>query len=153
MTQAESEDRQYMQCCLDLAELAGKMDEVPVGALVVFEGKIIAKAYNQTISSCDPSAHAEILALREAARILGNHRLNDCQLYVSLEPCLMCVGAMIQARIHRIIYACCDVRFGVLSPDPSVFKTLNHNHRPSVTGGVLATQAKSLLQNFFNARR
>lgn len=132
------------------AENAG---EVPVGALVICEGAIVGRGCNRNLLDDDPTAHAEIVALREAARAVGNHRLADCDLYVTIEPCAMCAGAMTHARIRRLIYGADDPKAGAVR---SALQVLNHsalNHRVEVTAGVLAGRCAELLQSFFRARR
>ena len=132
------------------AELAG---EVPVGAVVVSDGLILARGRNRVIADADPTAHAEIVALRAAARALGNYRLENCDLYTTLEPCAMCAGAILHARIRRLVFAAPDPKAGACG---TVLAVLNHprlNHRVEVTGGLLAAQSAALLTNFFRARR
>ncbi len=142
-----------MQHALSCAKQAQLMGEVPVGAVVMQQNKIIATAYNQTISSCDPSAHAEIQALRQAAQQQQNHRLVEATLYVTLEPCLMCLGAMIQARIQRLVFGAYDTRCGILSQKKSILQDVRLNHRFQITEGVLAEEAGQLLKDFFLQRR
>ena len=127
--------------------------EVPIGAVLVYEGRILARAGNRTIRDCDPTAHAEIVALREAARIIGNYRLADTTLYVTIEPCSMCAGAMIQARVPRLVYGAAEPRGGAVQ---SCFEVLSHpdlNHRVQVTSGVLALDCSDVIQSFFAERR
>jgi len=146
-------DIDFMQIVLEEARAAGESGEVPIGAAVVLAGKVLARAGNRTIRDNDPTAHAEIVALREAARVTGNYRLNGATLYVTLEPCLMCAGAMIQARIARLVYGADDPKAGAVH---SVMQVLNHpslNHQMEVTGGVLAGRCAELLQAFFRSRR
>ncbi len=138
-----------MSHALSCAKKAQLMGEVPVGAVVIRENKIIAATYNQTITSCDPSAHAEVQALRQAAQQQKNHRLVDVTLYVTLEPCLMCLGAMIQARIQRLVFGAYDTRCGILSQQASSLQDVRLNHRFQITGGVLAEEAAQILKNFF----
>ena len=148
-----SKDRNFMQMALDEASAAGLRGEVPVGAVVVSGETIIARAGNRTIADCDPSAHAEIVALRAAARALGNHRLAGATVYVTIEPCAMCAGAMIQARIARLVYGADDSKGGAVR---SCFAMLDHpklNHSIEYTPGVLAGESAALLQQFFAARR
>ena len=142
-----------MQTALQLAERGAGEQEVPVGALVVYNDEIIGQGWNQPISRCDPSAHAEILALREAAARLGNYRLLHSTVYVTLEPCAMCLGAMLQARIKNLIFGAWDPKAGAVK---SVFQILDVpklNHRIGWQGGVLAEDCATLLRNFFQARR
>jgi tRNA(adenine34) deaminase len=148
-----SKDRNFMQMALDEASAAGLRGEVPVGAVIVSGESVIARAGNQTISDCDPSAHAEIVALRAAARALGNYRLAGATLYVTIEPCAMCAGAMIQGRIARLVYGADDPKGGAVR---SCFAVLDHpklNHLIDYTPGVLAAESAALLQQFFAARR
>ena len=149
----EAHDIDFMRVALDEARTAERAGEVPVGAVVVHEGAVIARGANRTISDCDPTAHAEIVALRAAARAMGNHRLVGATLYVTLEPCAMCAGAMVQARIERVVYGADDPKGGAVH---SCFAVLDHpqlNHRVAVTGGVCADESAALLQSFFAGRR
>jgi tRNA(adenine34) deaminase len=151
---AESEAHAaFMEAALTEARCASERGEVPVGAVVVSEGRIVARAGNRTIADCDPTAHAEIIALREAAKAIGNYRLLGASLYVTIEPCAMCAGAMIQARIARLIYGADDAKAGAIR---SCFSVLDHpqlNHRVEVTPGIRADEAATLLKDFFAARR
>jgi tRNA(adenine34) deaminase len=142
-----------MEEALRCAQRALEMGEVPVGAVVVFEGKIIGRGWNRNITDSDPSAHAEILALREAGGNLGNHRLSECELFVTIEPCAMCAGALVHARIKRLVYGADDPKAGAVW---SVLQVLNHpqlNHQMEVRSGVLAGRSGDLLQAFFRSRR
>jgi tRNA(adenine34) deaminase len=153
MPAGSTTDAEFMRAALAEAQAAGARGEVPVGAAIVADGRIVARAGNRTIADCDPSAHAEIVALREAAKALGNYRLLGATLYVTIEPCAMCAGAMIQARVARLVYGADDAKAGAVR---SCFTMLDHpqlNHRVEVVGGVLADEAVALLQNFFAARR
>ena len=143
----------YMQRCLQLAELAAESGEVPVGALIVRDGHIIAEACNQPISACDPTAHAEICAIRAAARQLDNYRLTGCSLYSSIEPCLMCAGAAMHARLDSIVYGASEPRAGAVSGGTDYFQHLRHLHPLEITGGILEAQSRALIQAFFRARR
>ncbi len=146
-------DVEYMRLALEQARAAATAGEVPVGAVLVMGDRIMARAANRTIADCDPTAHAEIIALREAARELGNYRLGGATLYVTLEPCSMCAGAMVQARIARLMYGCDDPKGGAVR---SCFAVLDHpmlNHRVEVTSGVLAEECAAAIQAFFAARR
>jgi len=146
-------DIEFMQQALAEARESAASGEVPIGALLVHEGRILARAGNRTIRDCDPTAHAEIVALREAARIIGNYRLADTTLYVSIEPCSMCAGAMIQARVSRLVYGAAEPRGGAVQ---SCFELLSHpdlNHRVQVTSGVLASDCSDVIQSFFAVRR
>jgi len=142
-----------MQQALAEARESAASGEVPIGAVLVYEGRILAHAGNRTIRDCDPTAHAEIVALRAAARIIGNYRLADTTLYVTIEPCSMCAGAMIQARVPRLVYGAAEPRGGAVQ---SCFEVLSHpdlNHRVEVTSGVLAFECSDVIQSFFAARR
>lgn len=146
-------DTFWMRRALCLADQAALQGEVPVGALVVIDGVCVAAAYNQPIGLLDPTAHAEILVLREAARVVKNYRLVQATLYASLEPCAMCAGAMINARIKRLVYAASEPRTGAVG---SVFNVLQHdqlNHRCDVTSGLMAEVASEQMRQFFKARR
>ena len=135
------------------AEKAAIIGEVPVGAVVGKNGQVVAKGHNQPISRHDPTAHAEIMALREAARILGNYRLPECDLYVTLEPCAMCIGAMIHARIRRVVFGAHDPKTGAAGSVIDLFGEKSLNHHATVTGGVLQEDCARLLKNFFSVRR
>jgi tRNA(adenine34) deaminase len=148
-----SNDLEFMKSALDEARAAGSRGEVPIGAVVVFNEEIVASAGNRTILDCDPTAHAEVVALREAAHRIGNHRLLGTTLYATIEPCAMCAGAMIQARISRLVYGADDPKAGAVR---SCFSILEHeklNHRVDVTSGVLAEESVELLRAFFEVRR
>jgi len=146
-------DAARMREALRLAVRAAERGEVPVGALVVKNGKIVGRGYNAPISSKDPSAHAEIQALREASTALGNYRLDGCSLYVTLEPCAMCAGAIMHARIARLVYGAADPKTGACGGVVDLFSEKKLNHHAAVTGGVLADEAGRLLSEFFAARR
>jgi tRNA(adenine34) deaminase len=153
MNEIAQSDESFMHAALEEAKAAAARGEVPVGAVVVAEDKIAGRGGNRTITDCDPTAHAEVVALREAAKVIGNHRLLGATLYVTIEPCAMCAGAMVQARIARLVYGADDPKGGAVR---SCFSILDHpqiNHRMEVTPGVLAEEAAALLQNFFAARR
>lgn len=146
-------DREYMEAALTEARKAAEAGEVPIGAVAVRDGGIIGNGQNRVLRDNDPTAHAEIVALREAAAALGNYRLNGCTLYVTLEPCAMCAGAMIHARIDRLVYAADDPKAGAAG---SVLAVLNHprlNHQMLVEQGVLADESGELLRGFFRERR
>ena len=143
----------FMEAALEEAAAAAKRGEVPVGAVVALDGRIVARAGNRTIADCDPTAHAEIVALREAAKVVGNHRLLKAALYVTIEPCAMCAGAMIQARISRLIYGAEDAKGGAVRSCFAIFEQPGLNHRVEVRAGVLAERAAALLREFFTARR
>ena len=155
MSAAAIDDEGWMRHALALAERAqGEDDEIPVGALVVdAEGKRIGEGWNRNIAECDPSAHAEIVAMRRAGAAIGNHRLVGCTLYVTLEPCAMCAMAMVHARVARVVYGASDPKTGAAG---SVFDLLadpRHNHRVEVVGGVLGEQASRMLTSYFRAKR
>ncbi len=142
-----------MRAALELARQAEAVGEVPVGAVVVKEGVIIGRGYNAPISRHDPSAHAEMQALRDAAQYLGNYRLTGCELFVTLEPCLMCAGAIMHARIQRLVYGASDFKTGVCGSMLNLFAEARLNHHARVTGGVLAEECGSTLSSFFAMRR
>jgi tRNA(adenine34) deaminase len=146
-------DLAMMREALQLAAQAAEQGEVPVGAVVVKDGRIVGRGYNQPISSSDPSAHAEIRALRDAASALANYRLNGCTLYVTLEPCAMCAGAIMHARVSRLVYGAADPKSGACGSVVDLFAENRLNHHAEVTGGVLATEAGKQLSEFFAARR
>jgi tRNA(adenine34) deaminase len=148
-----SRDAACMRLALAEALAAGRNAEVPVGAIVTLEDRILARAGNRTISDCDPTAHAEIITLRAAAQTLGNHRLVGATLYVTVEPCAMCAGAIIQARIARVVYGCDDPKGGAARSCFAIFDHPALNHRVEVVGGVLAEECSGTLQSFFAARR
>jgi len=142
-----------MQEALRAAQRALDAGEVPVGAVVVCKDKIVGQAWNRNLADSDPTAHAEVIALREAGTAIGNHRLGDCELFVTIEPCAMCAGAMVHARLKRLVYGADDPKAGAVH---SVMQVLNHpglNHQMEVTGGVLAGRCAELLQAFFRSRR
>ena len=143
----------FMQLALEQARLAWAEGEVPVGAVVVKDGEVIAAGYNQPIGRHDPTAHAEIVALRAAAEKLGNYRLPGCELYVTLEPCIMCSGAMMHARLARVVYAAVDPKTGACGSVVNLFDEDRLNHHTEVAGGVMAEEASSLLKAFFAERR
>jgi tRNA(adenine34) deaminase len=146
-------DLGFMRLALEEARAAASEGEVPVGAVLVREANVIARAGNRTIRDCDPTAHAEIVALREAAGTLGNYRLPGTTLYVTIEPCSMCAGAIIQARVPRVVYGCDDPKGGAVR---SCFEILSHprlNHQVDVTAGVLADECAGIIQSFFAERR
>ena len=146
-------DQDFMAQALELAAQAAQIGEVPVGALVVHEGQIIGQGYNQTISAHDPSAHAEIMALRQAAQSIGNYRLSGCDLYVTLEPCTMCVGAIIHARIQRLVYAATEPKAGAVASQLQLLLLPHYNHIVQVESGVMADESSAMLSNFFKQRR
>lgn len=146
-------DQQYMQLALEQAEIAAQKGEVPVGAVIELNGEIIGAGYNQNRSRNDPSAHAEIIALRDAGQRIGNQRLIKANLYVTLEPCVMCAGAILHARIQRVIYAAADPRWGAAGSVANVLESPLLNHQCVITAGVANQQASRLLKDFFTARR
>jgi tRNA(adenine34) deaminase len=146
-------DIAYMQEALKLAAQAAALGEVPVGAVVVRDGAIIGRGYNQPIAGSDPTAHAEIMAMRDAGKTLGNYRLADCDLYVTLEPCVMCSGAIMHARIRRVSYGARDPKTGACGSAIDLFAQTQLNHHAEVNGGMLADEAVDLLQDFFARRR
>jgi len=147
------DDAHWMRLALAQAQQAAGVGEVPVGAVVVKDGRCIATGHNAPITGHDPTAHAEIVALREAARLLGNYRLDGCTLYVTLEPCAMCSGAMLHARLDRVVYGAADPRTGVAGSVLDLFAQPKLNHQTQVTGGVLANECGQLLKDFFKPRR
>ena len=138
---------------LALARQAADAGEVPVGAVVVKEGAVVGRGHNRPVSGQDPTAHAEVVAMRDAATRLGNYRLTDCDLYVTLEPCAMCAGAIMHARIARVVYGAADPKAGACGSVVNLFADSRLNHHASVVGGVMADGAGKLLQEFFHARR
>lgn len=145
--------REYMEIALGLATAAAEGGEVPVGAIIVKDGVIIGKGANRPVGSHDPSAHAEILAMREAAAFLGNDRLVGCDLWVTLEPCAMCAGAMAHARIARLYFGADDPKGGAVVHGPRLFEQPTVHHRPEVYGGIAANESAMLLRDFFATRR
>jgi len=142
-----------MEAALRAAQRALEAGEVPVGAVVVSAGKIIAEGWNRNLTGSDPTAHAEIVALREAGALVGNHRIEDCELFATIEPCVMCAGALVHARVKRLVYGADDPKAGAVH---SVLQVLNHpqlNHRIEVKAGVLAGRCAEILQRFFRQRR
>jgi len=153
MAEADKVDIEFMEAALDEARAAAARGEVPVGAVVVCDQGIIARAGNRTIADCDPTAHAEIVALREAAKAVENYRLLGATLYVTIEPCAMCTGAMVHARIARLVYGAEDPKGGAVHSCFSILDSPQLNHRVEVAPGVLADEAASVLKDFFAARR
>ncbi|MCX4025542.1 tRNA adenosine(34) deaminase TadA [Endozoicomonas sp. SM1973] len=146
-------DINWMHQAIELAQRGAKAGEVPVGAIVVYQGDVIGRGFNQPISSHNPVAHAEMMALIEAAQHLNNYRLVDCDLYVTLEPCTMCAGAIIHSRINRLVYGAYEPKAGAAGSVTDVFSQPQMNHIVEVTGGVLAEECGQLLSDFFKARR
>lgn len=146
------DDAGFMRAALAEAGRAADRGEVPVGAVVVRQGRIVARGGNRPITSLDPTAHAEIVALRKAAKKSGNYRLQDCELFVTVEPCAMCLGAIVQARVRRVVYAAPDPKAGAVSSTMR-FPFDRLNHRPEILSGILAAESSALLRDFFRARR
>jgi len=146
-------DTDYMQLALEEAWLAAEAGEVPIGAVLVQDEKVVARGSNRTIRDCDPTAHAEIVALREAARLVSNYRLSGMTMYVTLEPCAMCAGAIIQSRVPRVVYGADDPKGGAVRTCFEVLSNPKLNHQVAVTPGILAEQCAGILQKFFTARR
>lgn len=152
-SRAPRDDVFWMREALGEARAAAESGEVPIGAVIVMNGREIARAHNRTISDCDPTAHAEMIGLRAAAQAISNYRLTGAVLYVTVEPCAMCAGAMIQARIARLVYGCAEPKGGAVATCFNVFDHPMVNHRVEVTSGVLAEESARALQEFFAARR
>jgi tRNA(adenine34) deaminase len=149
----KDKDEQWMDAALAEAIAAQEAGEVPVGAVIVRDGRIIARGQNRNLRNHDPSAHAEIVAMREAGQVLGNHRLEECDLFVVIEPCAMCAGAMVHARLKRLVYGAKDPKTGAVE---SAISVLNHpklNHQMEVTAGVLEERCSEILRSFFRTRR
>ena len=147
------QDELFMRRAIALAQQAAALGEVPVGAVVVLNGEVIGEGHNQPISGCDPTAHAEIIALRDAAKHVGNYRLPNSTLYVTIEPCTMCAGAMVHARVARVVYGTTEPRSGVAVSNLSLFDAPHFNHRVCCEGGVLQTECAELMKGFFRSRR
>jgi len=146
-------DELWMEEALRCAQRALEAGEVPVGAVVVCAGRVVGRGWNRNLADCDPTAHAEIVALREAGRNLGNYRLGDCELFVTIEPCAMCAGAAVHARVRRLVYGAEDPKAGAVH---SILQVVNHpslNHQMEIRGGVLAGRSAELVQEFFRKRR
>jgi tRNA(adenine34) deaminase len=153
LTSEVSADVFWMSRALDLARAAPARGEVPVGALVVRAGHVLGQAHNRTVTDADPTAHAEVVAIRQAAQTIGDWRLTDCTLYVTLEPCAMCCGAIVLARLPRVVYGARDLRAGMVDTLGDLLRDPRLNHRCEVTGGVLADESADLLRAFFRERR
>jgi tRNA(adenine34) deaminase len=149
----DEQDRFWMRRALELAQRAADAGEVPVGAVLVQGDEVVGEGWNRPISLCDPTAHAEIMALRAAAARIGNYRLVNSTLYVTLEPCPMCAGAMVHARVARVVYGASDPRAGAAGTVFDILRSTVLNHRAAVTGGILAEECGTLLREFFRARR
>lgn len=148
-----AEDKQWIRHAMDLAQRAESEGEVPVGAVVVCDGRIVGEGWNRTIGQNDPSAHAEILSLREAGQRLGNYRMPECSLYVTLEPCCMCAGAIIHARLQRVVYGAADPKTGAAGGRFDLLQNSAHNHRLEVTPACLGEECSEQLKKFFQRRR
>ncbi len=149
----ESNDQYFMQRAYELALQAERIDEIPVGAVVVYQGKIIGEGFNQSILLNDPSAHAEMLAIRQAGQQLNNYRLVNCTLYVTLEPCPMCAGLLVHSRIKRLVYASADLKTGAAGSAFNLVSSTQLNHQIIVDQGIMAQQCSTLLSGFFKRRR
>ena len=147
------DDNEWMKAAIAEANKAAAAKEVPVGAVVVLDNSIVGRGFNQCISSCDPTAHAEIIALRDAAKTINNYRLVDASLYVTLEPCTMCVGAMIHSRIARLVYGASEPKAGAIKSQQQLLDEAFFNHKIEVCGGVYAEQCSDVLRSFFAKRR
>jgi tRNA(adenine34) deaminase len=146
-------DNAFMRQALDLAKQAAEIEEVPVGAVVVADGQVIGRGFNCPISTNDPTAHAEIVAIRDAAKTTGNYRLSGCDLYVTIEPCTMCLGAMLHARIKRVIFGALEPRAGAFASNPILMDADHFNHSIEWGGGVLEQECSELIKDFFKGRR
>ena len=149
----EDVDVTFMHQAIKLAKKGRELNEVPVGALVTFKGEIIGKGYNQCIQNQDPTAHAEIIAMRAAAKHIGNYRLNECNLYVTLEPCLMCFGACVHARISKLIYGADDLKIGAVKSNLGQTNSIKLNHKFEIISGILKEECAEILSNFFKEKR
>jgi tRNA(adenine34) deaminase len=150
----QDRDAHWMRRAIDAALAAGERGEVPIGACVVMDaGQVLAIAGNRTRADCDPTAHAEIVALREAARVFGNYRLTGAVVYSTIEPCAMCAGALVQARVRRLVYGARDERFGAVETHFRICDSDSLNHRMEITPGVLETECRTIMREFFRARR
>jgi tRNA(adenine34) deaminase len=152
-TTAHGADERFMRAALEEAHLAGDRGEVPVGAVVVLDDAIVGRGYNQPISACDPTAHAEIVAVREAGRRVGNYRLTGATVYVTIEPCQMCVGALVHARIARLVYGAPEPKAGAIESAMRAHEHQALNHRLEALGGVLEDECRAVMQGFFQKRR
>ncbi|NOT58760.1 MAG: tRNA adenosine(34) deaminase TadA [Acidobacteria bacterium] len=146
-------DAFFMSCALAEAERAQQHDEVPIGVVIVIDNQIVVRGHNQPIGKCDPTAHAEIVALRAAAQTIGNYRLTDATVYATVEPCVMCAGALVNARIKRLVYGAAEERFGAVASQFELCTSSSLNHQIEVTHGILAEECRALMQNFFKQRR
>ena len=150
---ADDKDETFMTLALEEAKAAFAENEVPIGAVLVYKGSVLARAHNRPVSTSDPTAHAEILAIRQSSQTLGNYRLPDAILYVTLEPCIMCVGAIVHARIARVVYGAADPKGGSLSSCYHIFDDGKLNHVAEVRGGVLENECGEILSRFFRKKR
>lgn len=148
-----TDDLNWMQRAFELAEKAKSQDEVPVGAIIILDNQIIGEGWNQPISANDPTAHAEIMALREAGNNIGNYRLADTTMYVTLEPCAMCAGAIVHARVAKLVYAAEDPKTGACGSVFNLVQTEELNHKVKIDKGVMEEECRSLIQNFFKQKR
>jgi tRNA(adenine34) deaminase len=155
ITQEEQEtlDKQFMQRAFELAQQAEAIDEIPVGAVVVANNEIISEGYNQSITLNDPSAHAEMVAIRQAGLALQNYRLLDCTLYVTLEPCPMCAGLLVHSRVKRVVYATADLKTGAAGSAFNLLCDVKHNHQIQLSSGIMAEECSQQLSAFFKRRR
>ena len=153
MTEQEQTDQNFMKLALEQGQLAYDAGEVPVGAVVVLDGQVIGRGYNKPITSLDPSAHAEVVALRDAALNIGNYRLANAVLYVTVEPCTMCSGLLVHSRIARLVYGTTEPKSGVIESAMCLLDQPFYNHKIEITGGVLAQEASTLMSDFFTMRR
>ncbi len=143
----------FMREALELAHVAGRAGEVPVGAVVVRDGEIVGRGSNRCVAKHDPSAHAELVAIRDACANVGNYRIPGATLYVTIEPCTMCAGALVHARVEHLVFGATEVRGGAIESTAQVLANPHLNHRVEVTSGILADEAEALMQEFFSARR
>ncbi len=148
-----TQDAKWMQRAYELAEKAKSQDEVPVGAVIILENKIIGEGWNQPISSNDPTAHAEVIALRDAGNNIDNYRLPDATMYVTLEPCAMCAGAIVHARIAKLVYAADDPKTGACGSVYNLLQTEELNHKVEIEKGIMEDECRSLIQDFFKTKR
>ena len=144
---------EFMRAALDEARRGLAAGEVPIGAVLVIDGRVVSRAFNQPIGAVDPTAHAEVLVLREAARAIGNYRLTGATVYVTVEPCLMCVGALVHARVGEVVYGAAEPKAGALVSSSRALESPGLNHRFAVTAGVLEDECRALIQQFFRGRR
>ena len=149
----EDVDVTLMREAIKLANKGRELNEVPVGAIVTFKGEIVGKGYNQCVRNQDPTAHAEIIAMRAAAKHIGNYRLNECNLYVTLEPCLMCFGACVHARISKLIYGADDLKIGAVKSNLGQINSTKLNHKFEIISGILKEECAEILSNFFKEKR